>query len=77
MLQFQTFFHYDILSIVIGQLGFSRYEKEIGNSKVTCDGYCIELINELILLFSSPWALIHHHEFPLRLLKILQKNVFM
>lgn len=77
ILQFQMFFHYDILSIVIWRPGFSSYEKEIDNSKVTCDRYCIELINEFILLFSSLWALIHHHGAPLSLLKILLKNVYM
>ena len=77
ILPFQMFFHYDILSIVIWQLGFSRHEKEIDNSKVTCDRYCIELINEFILLFSSQWILIHHHGVPLSLLKIPQKNVYM
>lgn len=67
--QFQIFFHAGILSILIWQLSLSRYEDKTDNSKVTCDRCYIELINELILLFCSLAAPIHHCGSPLRLLQ--------
>lgn len=64
------------LSILIWQLNLSRYEDKIDNSKVTCDRCCIELINELIQLFSSVAAPIHHCGSPLRLLKNSKECLF-
>lgn len=68
-INFRYFFMLAFLSILIWQRNLSRYEDRIDNSKVTCDRCYIALINELILLFCSLTAPIHHWGLPLRLLK--------